>query len=107
MLCALALAIGLAEPAPGALAAPADAPTLLPADRTPDDGNDPVLLLVPALGTAHLAQGSHIVGPAPQAPWPAGHGVASDLARAPPCQPLIRVGESFGVVDSHFGTLLS
>jgi len=81
------LTIGLAEPAATALAVVADAPTLLPADQTPDDGNDRSLFLVPTLGTAVLAQGSLIVGPAPQTRWPAGHGAVWDLARAPPPQP--------------------
>jgi hypothetical protein len=107
LLCALALVIGLAEPVPRALATAADAPTLLPADQIPDDGTDRVLVLMPALGTTDLAQGSRLVDRAPEVSWPADHGVVSDLARAPPRQPVIRVDESFGVVDSHFGTLLS
>jgi hypothetical protein len=90
MLCALALALGLAEPAPQALAAAADALTLLPVDQTPDNENDWVLLLVLTLGTAHLAQKARIVGPAPHALRPAGHGTVSDLARAPPPPPQIR-----------------
>jgi hypothetical protein len=87
LLCVLALAIGLTDPAPRAPAAAADAPTLLTADQTLGDGNNQVLGLVPALSTAHLAQGSHSVGSAPQAPWPAGHGAVSVLARAPPREP--------------------
>ena len=106
ILCALALAIGFTDAAPRALAAAADTPILLPADQTPDDGNDQVLFLVPTLGTTALAPGSRIVGASPQALCPADHGAVSDLARAPPRQPAIRGDESFGVVDSHFGTLL-
>ena len=84
MLCALALAIGLADPAPRALAAAADASALLPTDRTPEDGNDRALFLVPALGAVALARRSRSVGPASQVPWQARHGAISDLARAPP-----------------------
>jgi hypothetical protein len=90
ILCALALATGLDDRAPRPLAAPVDVPTLLSADQTTDDGSDQLLVLVPALGSADLAPGSPLGGPALQAPWLVGLSAVSDLARAPPRQPAIR-----------------
>jgi hypothetical protein len=95
VLCTLALATGLADPAPRALAAATNASILLPADQTPDDGNDRSLfLVVPALGIAVRAQGALLVSPVPQTTWLDGLVSFPHRVRPPPreravlCAPL-------------------
>jgi hypothetical protein len=94
ILCALALAIGLAAPAPRALAAPVDAPTLLSADQTTDVGDDRFFVLVPTLAIAVRVQGALLVSPVPQKTWLDGRVSVLRLARAPPREPAIRCTSS-------------
>jgi hypothetical protein len=82
----LAVAAGLADPASRALAAPVDAPTLLSADQTTDDGDDRFLLLflVVALAIVVRAQGALLVSPVPQTTWLDRRVSSPRLARPPP-----------------------
>ena len=70
MLCALALATGLAEPAARALAAAADTTILLPALSRPLKTETPrfLFLVVAALGAVQV-QGVLLVFPVPQVTW--------------------------------------
>jgi hypothetical protein len=89
LMCALALATGVAGPA-SPVAPASDTPSVLLADPTTDDGKAMVVFLVMVVATAVLAQGARIVCRVPPVPWVAGYdAVFPRLARAPPREQVI------------------